>query len=166
MPEGAIQRALLALLVAGVLVYGLVLGLEPGAVPDRAPPSGVPESIPEPYRLPGFVPDGWSHLLYVVGAETPLPADLAPVVGIDAEGGVRILRAPPPPTGPTFEPWLAAGIQLPGSRLAALGPESRAALLALFRAWQGRLGRTARWRAVALGIEDPGELEVLARWER
>jgi hypothetical protein len=166
MPEGTFQRTVLALAVAGVLVFLLRTGLERGDASVTSPAPRAEEAAPAPYRLPGIVPEGWCHLLYVIGRDARLPAGLAPVVGLDDEGGVRLLRAPPPPSGPEFEPWLAAGVQIPGGRLGEVGPEARAALLAMLRAWQGRLGRTARWRAVALGIEDPEELEILARWER
>jgi hypothetical protein len=166
MPAGAVQRVFLALAVAAALVYGLMLALDLGLAPERAGPPRVTVDSPAPYRLPGLVPEGWCHVLYVVGPGADLPAGLAPVVGLDGGGGVQLLRAPPPPSGPEFEPWLAAGVRLPATHLGELGPETRAALLAMFRAWQGRLGRTARWRAVAVGVEDPLELEILARWER
>lgn len=164
-PAGLFGRALLALAVSAVLATGLRFGLTWEGAPAVAPVRD-PGPAPEPYRLPGSVPDGWCHVLYVLGGSSPLPSGLAPVATVDDRGGVRLLRAPPLPSGPEVEPWLAAGVQLPGTRLGALSPDARAALLALFRSWQGRLGRTARWRAVTVGVEDPAELEILARWER
>lgn len=160
------RRVLLALAVAGVLAYGLTLGIEFGEAGEVEGPPRVTVDAPAPYRLPGLVPEGWCHVLYVLGPSAGLPPGLAPVVALDGFGGVQLLRAPPPPGGPEVEPWLAAGVRVPEPRLADLGPETRAALLAMFRAWQGRLGRTARWRAVPVGVADPSELEVLSRWER
>ena len=164
-PSGMVGRGLLALAVSAVLATGLRYGLAWEGAAQVAPVRD-PGPAPDPYRLPGSIPDGWCHVLYVLGGDVQPPSGLAPVATVDDRGGVRLLRAPPLPSGPEVEPWLAAGVQLPGSRLDALGPDSRAAVLALFRSWQGRLGRTARWRAVAVGVEDPEELEILARWER
>ena len=152
----------LAALLAGALGYWLATDERPAA---EQPTDAAPPPVPA-VELPAGIPRGQAFVLYVAAPGAELPSSIAPVVGIDAAGGMRVLRPAPRPTAPQAEPWIAAGIELPSASVGRLSPDARASLLTLLREWRGALLRGTPRRAIGWQIIDPGAIESLARWER
>lgn len=166
---GVVGRSVAGLALAVALTAALSWALSSGEEsPEEAPRSTRVSEGKEvrEFLLPPSVPRGEAWVVYLAAPGHELPARVAPVVAVERSGTIRLVRPAPPADSPEGGPWWAAGIQLPGESLRGLGPESRAALLALLHAWRGTLGRGTSWRAVTEGVTDPEELELLSRWER
>jgi hypothetical protein len=162
------RQLALGAVIATALIVGLERGLQRSA--EAAAPRPVVPLLtvaePKEPRLPPTVPTGRAWLLYLVADSARMPSRVAPVVAIRATGEPISQRAAPLSESPETQDWLGAGILLPGTRLAGLGPDSRAVLLELIRRWRGDSLVPLRSRVVLVGVEDPSELEVLLRFAR
>ncbi len=160
-----LTRAGLACALAATAVVGLHFALR------EAPPAAARERV-EPERppylgLPETLPRGRTLLVYLATRARPLPARVAPVASISADGLVRLERPAPVPDGPIASDWLAAGIVLPTDDLESLSPRARAALLEVWRAFSGEGDVPLQDAAVPWGTHvDEVSLRRLLRFGR
>ncbi|MFO1052423.1 MAG: hypothetical protein U1F36_09430 [Planctomycetota bacterium] len=162
---GILPRLLLGAAIATAAVLAVDQALREETAGEVLAASLSCASEPAALGIAADLPTGTAWLIYLLQEGAEVPPLVAPLVSIEDGGGVRVLRAAPPPTGPRDDPWLAAGILFPGRALADLGARERAALLESMRRWRGGLQVAPRARIVT-SAADATALVVLLRFLR
>lgn len=164
------RRSLIGIGIAVIVAAALWLVLDHRAAEaaERAVPRAEnSRAVIAQVELPVGLPrGGCSTVMLVAAMESAIATDSAPVVEIRRGGVVRVVRGAPAPVGPLEQPVWSAAVVLPCAELAALSARERAALLEVFRAWDGAGTLHAeRIRSVGMRIR-PAELGRLLRWLR
>lgn len=138
MLPGLLPRLLLGLVVAAGLIFALhvFVGGDPSPrAPVAASPGQEPREAPEGDDAGRRVLDtlrGDALLVYLGRRRDRLPEDAAPVLTIEAGGGIRLTVPPPLADHPGREIWPKMGILLPQERLVHLSPTERSSLLRIW----------------------------------